>query len=71
MGGGLSIEPLIILLARRDRDVDDFELADGAVSAARSDVNSGHWFDVMAFAIAICPDSKKGRNDMRLVRECL
>src|SRR5436309_15565532 len=51
MGGGLWIEPLIIVLERRDGDIDDFEVADGAVSTARSDVNSCHWFDVMAFAI--------------------
>src|SRR5438876_9378238 len=51
MGGGLSVEPLVILFERRDGDIDDFEVADRAVAAAGSDVNGGHRFDMMTLAI--------------------
>src|SRR5947208_15306155 len=42
---GRLIEPFVFGLERRHGDVDDSELADGAVPAARLDVNGRHRFD--------------------------
>src|SRR5439155_18250407 len=42
---GRLIEPFVFGIERRHGDVDDSELADGAVPAARLDVNGRHRFD--------------------------